>query len=353
MINEKDFIVKVKKNGNNYKQFKATCNQCLSDRGYVDKSNANKLCRSCTRKQIHTAWSPEKKKEVGTKATRHFIGSEPWNKGKTGVYSEELIKQWQDKHTEISADEDYRKRMSCSKRSIKIDDFKEFSTTEQERERAQLNNRGLHTKCFERDNYTCQTCATRGTELNAHHKNAFDLFPEERFKLDNLTTLCKSCHDSFHSLFGRGKNTEEQFELFKTSQATCSATFDNRKTLYLLTGAPASGKSWVLSNLTNFNCLDSDVIPKKDILVKVKEANKPILSLTIGVSTFIKNNPDLDIKLIVICEDIKTLNKRMQARDGRVTPTIERRAKRMEALAQQAIFSGNSREVLGFLKSVI
>lgn len=347
MIDNKDFIIKTKKNGNNLKQFKATCDTCKNDRGYVDKSKADKLCRSCTRKQIHASWSPEKKKEVGQKSTKHFIGSEPWNKGKTGIYSEELIEQWSEKHTIISSDPEYRIAMSCAKRNIQLSEFEDFSTVQEERDRSQIKSRGLSKQCFERDHYTCAVCKIRGTELNAHHMNSFDKFPDERLDLNNLTTLCKNCHDSFHEKYGKGSNTKEQYLLFKTEQEPTL-----KKTLYLLTGAPASGKSWILSNLSNFDCLDSDTIPKKELVSRCQSANKPILTLTVGISTFIKNNPNFEIKLIVIVEGIDTLNQRMLARNGKITSTIEKRAKRMDALAKQAIFSGTSQEVLSYLSQL-
>jgi hypothetical protein len=62
---------------------------------------------------------------------------------------------------------------------------------------------------FERDNWTCQTCQKRGTELNAHHKKPFiEIIKEfniknmeeaekceELWNLNNGVTLCSDCHD--------------------------------------------------------------------------------------------------------------------------------------------------------------
>lgn len=67
---------------------------------------------------------------------------------------------------------------------------------------------------YERDNYTCAICKTKGIVLNAHHLNGWHWCEEGRFDIDNGITLCKNCHESFHKTFGYGDNTKEQFEEF-------------------------------------------------------------------------------------------------------------------------------------------
>lgn len=47
---------------------------------------------------------------------------------------------------------------------------------------------------FERDDYVCQKCNKRGSELHAHHIKCFADYPGLRFDLNNGETLCVECH---------------------------------------------------------------------------------------------------------------------------------------------------------------
>lgn len=58
---------------------------------------------------------------------------------------------------------------------------------------------------FERDNYTCQLCLSRGVPIHADHIKAFSLFPELRFELPNGRTLCVPCHKKTENYAGRAK----------------------------------------------------------------------------------------------------------------------------------------------------
>ena len=70
-------------------------------------------------------------------------------------------------------------------------------------------------KVYKRDNYTCKICGDNtGGNLNAHHINSRNLYPEQRFSVDNGITLCETCHKKFHKKYGYGNNTKKQFKDF-------------------------------------------------------------------------------------------------------------------------------------------
>lgn len=72
-------------------------------------------------------------------------------------------------------------------------------------------------KVLARDNYTCQCCGKKAT--NVHHLYAYASYPEYRTDETQALCLCDNCHSSFHGwhlmTYGydeRGKNTKKQFE---------------------------------------------------------------------------------------------------------------------------------------------
>ena len=66
--------------------------------------------------------------------------------------------------------------------------------------------------CFERDNYTCQVSGMKSRgDIVVHHLNGYNWDVENRFNIDNGITLNKKLHNEFHTLYGKGSNTKEQF----------------------------------------------------------------------------------------------------------------------------------------------
>lgn len=77
------------------------------------------------------------------------------------------------------------------------------------------NIKNWRTQIFIRDQKICQVCHKKERKLNAHHLNGWAWAKDQRFDLENGITLCENCHKLFHSIYGRGKNTREQYEEFK------------------------------------------------------------------------------------------------------------------------------------------
>ena len=70
-------------------------------------------------------------------------------------------------------------------------------------------------KVRERDNHKCVICGKTEGVMHAHHLNAKTLFPKQSLDVNNGVTLCQNCHIDFHTSYGAGSNTKEQFEEFK------------------------------------------------------------------------------------------------------------------------------------------
>lgn len=70
----------------------------------------------------------------------------------------------------------------------------------------------------QRDNYTCFACGYKAIpkngktrEVEAHHIIGYAVNPEIAWDLNNGITLCRKCHKNFHTIYGYGENTKDQF----------------------------------------------------------------------------------------------------------------------------------------------
>lgn len=95
-----------------------------------------------------------------------------------------------------------REKLRLANLGSKRHNWKGGITPDQIRIRRSLPMQLAREACFDRDNYTCQSCGERGGQLNAHHVWPFQRFPEWKFEVGNLITLCRKCHDHFHKSAG-------------------------------------------------------------------------------------------------------------------------------------------------------
>lgn len=123
----------------------------------------NEHCKSCSNRKKQIGKKPSL--ETKLKMSLAKKGKKPKNLGVSFGLSGKGNPQWKGGITEIN-----------------------------HRIRTSLEYKLVREACFKRDNYTCIWCGQRGGRLNADHIKPFSLFPELRLALDNLRTLCESCH---------------------------------------------------------------------------------------------------------------------------------------------------------------
>lgn len=72
-----------------------------------------------------------------------------------------------------------------------------------------------------RDGFQCQICGVKNTKLTSHHIMPWKLYPELRLDLDNGICLCTSCHNEYHSIYGKDtKCNNETFNQFTLERKT-------------------------------------------------------------------------------------------------------------------------------------
>lgn len=132
-------------------------------------------------------------------------GSTPWNKGKTGIYTEETKKSIAKKVSEylkmnpINFTEEVRRKIGESKKREKSTFWKggvsANNRTERENIMSSFEYQSWRRKIFERDDYTCQMhdCGKRGGKIRAHHIKKFAHYPELRLDLRNGIVICEDC----------------------------------------------------------------------------------------------------------------------------------------------------------------
>ncbi len=106
-------------------------------------------------------------------------GREPWNKGKTGVYTAEQLQRISE-GTKRNTPRGPNNPAWKGGISIKAREWREA--------------------VFERDNHTCQLCGREpgGMRICTHHIKPKSTHPELEYDISNGVTLCNSCHATTH-----------------------------------------------------------------------------------------------------------------------------------------------------------
>ena len=129
-------------------------------------------------------------KEAHVLTNGYMDGHAPWNKGVTGYKAPRI--------TTAAHKEAIR-----AARSGPNSNFWKGGVTSDRANVARWT-RDQAPKVHARFDYTCQDCGTRGGRLHAHHVKSVVDHPELARDLDNLVTLCESCHKTRHGQSGDG-----------------------------------------------------------------------------------------------------------------------------------------------------
>lgn len=201
MIDLNDFIKKPRESNPKKMDtlYRCKCSSCGKDKGYKTKSSKDRLCYTCIAKNRSLS------KETKLKISESIKSLPPMSKESRQRAGNKL------KGRKLSIQ--HKQKLSCIKRGIDFSSFDDFTNTQVKRDRDLLYKKGISKLAYIRDNYICQCCNKKG-KICAHHLNGFDKFPEQRFDLLNLITLCENCHKGFHASFGYKNNTKEQFLTF-------------------------------------------------------------------------------------------------------------------------------------------
>ena len=353
MILTNDTIKEVINNDHYRTKYRCYCDKCGKDRGYLTKQNGSRpFCRSC---------SPRHTEESKKKRSAAMMGNIPWNKGREENRHEVIDKLANSHKGRVAHNRgtpmtfEQKVKLSCASQRIDLSEFDGLKTSEAKLERNKFADLKLHIGCFQRDNYTCRCCCLTNTILNAHHMNSWKFFPEQRFDLNNLISLCETCHSDFHRVYGNGKsapNTVEQINEFKKTRTNHNI----RKIVFVVAGVSGAGKSWICNQLSNkFLYIGADKIDKSSVRSIIYNTSEPhiLYDPTVHVTSFIRRNLDVfDIRLLVIIENEQTILTRLIGRGGNFTDGIKRRMKRMLKIKGAAEFSGTSIEILEYLNNL-
>jgi predicted RNA-binding Zn-ribbon protein involved in translation (DUF1610 family) len=187
------------------------------------QSRKNTLCSKCFHSTPQMQEAKRNQKKEKSEETKQRMRDSHW--AKRGLPSAFKGKRHSDESKEVlkqAAHAQWNKlseaerqlmsiKNSCGQRGLSADQFDGFTSSEGARLRQSAEGKAWSYDVLAKSNFTCEKCGMRGGKLHAHHKNAFAAFPDQRLDVENGACLCEECHDEFHSIYGKGENTDEQF----------------------------------------------------------------------------------------------------------------------------------------------
>lgn len=200
------------------------CPSCGEERQVnLNQSRKNKPCSKCFHNSPKMVQAKKNQNKIKSQETKQKMRENHWSKNghespfKGQHHSKKAKKlianateQFFQKTDKLTI-EKIKIKESCTKRGIPIEDFNGFSAPEGTRIRQSAEGKAWSYDVLAKANFTCVKCNERGGKLHAHHLNSFNSHPEQRFDLNNGACLCETCHSSFHEKYGKGNNTEDQF----------------------------------------------------------------------------------------------------------------------------------------------
>jgi len=187
--------------------YAASCSLCQNER-YITYAQAHNLitgknkniCKKC-------------QKYEGNKETRFKKNQKPWNYKKKHVFKKDYSKS--KKFLEIVNafggivfTPEIRKKQREKKLGItgeKANAWLGGLTSENKLLRSRDEYKQLRKACFLRDNYTCVLCSKKGVKLHMDHIKEWCNYPDLRFEISNVRTLCVPCHKNTPNYLHRAK----------------------------------------------------------------------------------------------------------------------------------------------------
>jgi hypothetical protein len=159
----------------------------------------------------------ERSPETRKKQSNAKLGKAPWNKGSKGLYSSSVATRlkmsasMKGKYTGRKASPETREKLSRSHRGLRYPtickenhwNWQGGITSENDAARKSAIYKKWRKDVFDRDDYTCAVCGTRGGMLHADHIIPFCKDKEKRYTLSNGRTLCIDCHRKTETYGGK------------------------------------------------------------------------------------------------------------------------------------------------------